>query len=103
MSNTSINADKPIMELSVYFNKVNLSIDDTNIAALNNCAGYDTVARARIENLTNIITQAYERLSAEYEQLLNDIYDEVETEEISPLQRSTVYYITESEDEADED
>lgn len=103
MLNSNINTDTPIINLSVNFDQVTLSINEQNISALIRSSDFDHNVKSRIEYIQQIFEKTFNEVTEEYAKLLAEIYVEVSAEKVASTSRSMVYYIEGEEDCSDED
>lgn len=103
MSNSNINTNTPIINLSVNFDQVTLTINEQNVSALIRSSDFDPNVKSRIEYIQQIFEKTFQKVTDEYAKLLAEIYVEVSAEEVAPTSRSMIYYIESEEDCSDED
>ncbi|MDE5977441.1 MAG: hypothetical protein K2G70_03095 [Turicibacter sp.] len=103
MLNSNINTDTPIINLSVNFDQVTLSISEQNVSALIRSSDFDHNVKSQIEYIQQIFEKTFKAVTEEYAKLLAEIYVEVSVEEVAPTSRCMTYYIEGEEDYNDED
>ena len=103
MSNSNINTGTPIINLSVNFDQVTLTINEQNVSALIRSSDFDPNVKSRIEYIQQIFEKTFQNVTDEYAKLLAEIYVEVSTEEVAPTSKSMIYYIESEEGCFDED
>ena len=97
--NNFINSEKPVITLSVYFNRVDFQIDNQNLNTLERLSNDDPSVKTQLALLREIFEKAYSAAYNAYGNILAEIFPDVSDLETKQISRSMLFFLNETEDE----
>ena len=99
LENNFINSDKPVITLSVYFDRVDFQIDNQNLNTLERLSNDDPSVKTQLTLLREIFEKAYNAAYNASGNILAEIFPDVSDLETKQISRSMLFFLNETEDE----
>lgn len=99
----TIREEEPILSLSVYLDRVDYTVNNQNMAALERLGADDTLLKAQIECLKGIFETAHADAVKRLGSILEELFPEVSRSDAIHISYSSVFALSGEEVEEDED